>query len=528
MQNNYQNSIDMIYIDPPYNTGNDDFVYPDKFEYTDNKLQEMFGLNDEQLKRLKSIQGKSTHSAWLTFMYPRLYLAKKLLKPEGVIFISIDDNEQANLKLLMDELFGEINFISHQYWKSRTSQNYSDKLISNIGEYILVYAKNITITSEFGKDKSSPTDYKNPDNDVNGAWTSSGIIRDDGRKKYKVTSPTGKEHCEAWLYTEENFNQLNEDGKIYWGKNGDAKPRKKSYLKDWSGNPFISLINNSEITTEKGTNELKELMGERYFDYPKPLKLVLQFLIMNNNKNALVLDFFAGSSTTAHAVMQLNAEDGGNRKFIMVNLPEPTYKINNNGEKIPTKGGEKAFKKGCMDISEFSRKRIRCASQKIQKNNLLNYLGNFDGGFKHYRMVEPNEPAIEKIESFDDAQKKLFDDMISPFSSKSLGVDGNASGVDTILTTWLLADGYSLNSKIEKKEFNGYWANFVEDTRLYLIEGTNWSVEQTKDLLNQIGTNQLSVQTIVLYAYSFDLETVRELELGLKQLNNKVNLVKRF
>lgn len=142
-------------------------------------------------------------------------------------------------------------------------------------------------------------------------------------------------------------------------------------------------------------------------------------------------------------------------------------------------------------------------------------------------MVEPNEPALEKIESFDSVQKKLFDDMITPFSSKSLEVEGNASGIDTILTTWILADGYSFDVKIEQKNFAGYCADFVDDSRLYLIK-KEWGAEQTKDLLNQIGKNQLHIQTIVIYGYSFDLESVRELELSLKQLNKKINLIKRY
>lgn len=333
MQSKYQNSVDLIYIDPPYNTGGDDFAYPDTFKHSDDDLQNMFGLDDEGLRKLKSIQGKATHSAWLTFIYPRISLAKKLLADTGIICVSIDDNEHANLKLLMDEIFGEKNFISSVYWKSRSSQQYSDKYISNVGEYILIFAKNLAQTNEFGKDKNSPPKTRNPDNDPQGEWTDSGIIRDDGRKKYTVTSPSGKTFHEAWLYSEENFNKFNNNNEIWWGENGDSKPRRKNYLKKWNGNPFTSLIN-EEITTDKGTNEVKELFNnKRVFNYPKPTMLILKKILKyaNLNKSSIIMDFFAGSGTTADAVMQLNAEDGGNRKFIMVNSAEPLFTIDNNG-----------------------------------------------------------------------------------------------------------------------------------------------------------------------------------------------------
>lgn len=223
----YRNRVKMIYIDPPYNTGKD-FVYHDnRTESKKEHLENTNQLNEEgQLLENPKTEGKY-HSNWLNMIYPRLYLAKKFLTKDGVIFISIDDNEIDNLKKICNEIFGENNFITQFYWKSRTSQNYSDKYISNIGEYILCYAKDINFTKEFGKDKSSPTNYTNPDNDPNGPWVSSGIIRDDGRKKYEVISPTGKKHFEAWLYTEENFNKLNEEGRIWWGRDGNAKPRKK-------------------------------------------------------------------------------------------------------------------------------------------------------------------------------------------------------------------------------------------------------------------------------------------------------------
>lgn len=365
----------MIYIDPPYNTGKD-FIYHDNLRDTERKYLEITNQLTEEgyLKENAKTEGKY-HSNWLNMIYPRLILAKNLLTNDGIIFISIDDNEVGNLKLICNEIFGENNFVSLFYWKSRTSQNYSDKYVSNIGEYILCYAKNINLTKCFGKDKSSPTNYKNPDNDPNGPWVSSGIIRDDGRKKYEVISPTGKRHFEAWLYTEDNFNKLNNDGKIWWGKDGNAKPRKKSYLKDWDGNPYTSLIVNKEITTEKGTNEVKKILEGKFFDYPKPTKLLFEFMEMNNEKDSIMLDFFSGSASFAHATLKYNDIYNSMNKFILIQIPESLDK------------SSKAYKEGYENICEIGKERIRRAGDKIVEES-----GNtdLDIGFKVFKVDESN------------------------------------------------------------------------------------------------------------------------------------------
>lgn len=547
MQNYYQNSIDMVYIDPPYNTGNDDFIYPDNFEYNDEKLQSMFGLNDEELKRLKTIQGKATHSAWLTFMYPRLYLAKKLLKPEGVIFVSIDDNEQANLKILMDEIFGEGNFVSTFIRKSGISPRLDSKYISIENDYILLYCKNIT-TLDLNQEKPPEDDsYKSKDSHYNrrGKYKLNkldrGSINYSKSLDYPIKAPDktliypgGTEEANGWCWrwSKEKFDWglKNDFIEIKKGKKGWSVYFKQYEFVDNKDNPLVRTIPYKNLLIDKffneyGNREIKDLFGESgLFNYPKPVELISHLIKIIKSENSIILDFFAGSSTTAHAVMQLNAEDGGNRKFIMVNSPEPTYALNNNGEKVPTK----AFKAGFMTIDEFSRERIRLASQKIQNQPKLTLANDFDGGFKHFRVVEPNEPVLDLIDDFKSVKESLFDNMINPFSSDSLGVGGGASGVDTILTTWLLADGYSLDAKIEKKDFVSYSADFVEDTRLYLIKGDGWGAEQTRELLNQIGKNQFSLQTIVYYKYHFDMETVNELQLGLSQLDKNIKLLGRF
>lgn len=289
----YRGKIDVIYIDPPY------------------------GCNDMGEFAEVNYENNITRDNLLSQLSPRIELAHELLSDNGVIFVSIDDKNQAYVKCLLDKYFKESNFISNVYWRSRGSQNYVDPWISNVGEYILIYAKEKNRLSEFNRDKSSPTDYKNPDNDPLGPWTSSGIIRDDGRRKYTVISPKGVKFTKAWLYTEENFNALNAEGRIWWGKNGDSIPRRKSYLKEWSGNPFISAIIQKGLTTEKGTETLKKIFGDSPFPYPKPVELIQLLINLIRKDDAIILDFYAGSGTTGHAVLALNDQVSGKRSFIL-------------------------------------------------------------------------------------------------------------------------------------------------------------------------------------------------------------------
>lgn len=248
---------------------------------------------------------------------------------------------------------------------------------------------------------------------------------------------------------------------------------------------------------------------------------------MVSGKDDTVLDFFAGSSTTADAVMQLNSEDDGHRKFIMVQLPEKTYHINKDGKEVPTKGGKAAYDAGFRSIDQISRERIRRAAKKIREDNELTLPENFDGSFKHYRVVKPIKQTLEEIDDFDPNNTNLFTNMVDGFSSKSLGIDGDATGEETILTTWLAKDGYSFNTNVQDLKFGNYTAYKVEDNRLYLISD-GWGADHTKELLNQLGTHQLNVQSVVIFGYSFNVAELRELENGLKQLDSKVTLIKRY
>lgn len=335
--------VDVIYIDPPYNTGNKDFIYNDNYVDSEDEFR---------------------HSKWLSFMKPRLKLAKNLLKDDGVIFISINDVEQPGLRFVCDEIFGVENFISTLIWKCRNSLYYTEPTISIQTEYILAYSKDITSfwLKAFDKDnldgektmegfyfnrvkkKYDGEGYSNPDNDPNGPFVTSGKVRNDGRPKYTVVSPTGVEHTEAWVYTPEVFKKLDELGQIYWGKDGSAQPRKKSYLKDFIGNVSSNYLADEiaktitasgeikkekyfEIgTTESGTKELNGILENGVFPYPKPSTLIKYLFYLYPRKDAVFLDFFAGSGTSGHALLNLNKEDGGHRQFIL---------CTNNGDKGP-------------------------------------------------------------------------------------------------------------------------------------------------------------------------------------------------
>ncbi|EME7124170.1 DNA methyltransferase [Enterococcus mundtii] len=533
LQQNYANSVDFIYIDPPYNTGSDGFVYPDNFEYSDDQLKDMFALNEDELKRLKSIQGKATHSAWLTFMYPRLYLAKKVLKDSGVIFVSIDDNEQANLKLLMDEVFGQSSFIADFIWQHRkSSQNDTDVSLSH--NYTLAFAKN-RLNYKLNTLPIDVSKFTNPDNDLRGPWVADPFDAPNVRPNltYVITNPTtGEQHLPPrgrhWRTTQEKFASALEDNRIVFGKNGKGRPQMKRFLSEANSkgvNPFT-------IWTHLGTatNATREVMalfsGLKIFSTPKPTELIRELLLIGANKSSVILDFFAGSSTTADAVMQLNAEDGGNRQYIMCTLPEPTFTMNSDGKEVPTKGGETAYKAGYKSIDEISRERIIRAANKIKEENpLLTEAQDF--GFKHYRVIPPTQDTLEKIDYDNQLQLDLLDDMIDAFSSEKLGVAGNAAGMDTILQTYLAKDNYPFDVSIERIDVAGISLPYVNNQRIYIIT-KDWKAENTKALVNAIGKNERVVQTIVVYGYTIEMESLRELEIALNQLENKVNLQVRY
>ncbi|MFW3578363.1 DNA methyltransferase [Vagococcus fluvialis] len=549
LQQNYANSVDFIYIDPPYNTGSDGFVYPDKFEYSDDQLKDMFALNEDELKRLKSIQGKATHSAWLTFMYPRLYLAKKVLKDTGVIFVSIDDNEQANLKLLMDEVFGEGGFTVQFIWsKTSTPPALSNKARSTT-EYVITYEKKTDSKKYFGSLLDNGTVSL-----LNGSNVAKEIIIPAKSAKFgfvqngkieakefdrvnlldEITVKDGINQNEFRIFAQVRWTQKKlyeevQNGTYFTFNTINMNPRFQRTQSTNFKTPNTALYKEIDVdTNESAVRYLSELGLEQVFDYPKPPSLIkyLINMITYNKSTAIILDFFAGSSTTADAVMQLNAEDGGNRQYIMCTLPEPTYTVNSDGTEVPTKGGEIAYKAGYKSIDEISRERIIRAANKIKVEN-PSLAETQDFGFKHYRVVTPNQDTLDKIDYDDQLQIDLFDDMIGAFSGEKLGVAGNADGLDTILQTYLAKDNYKFDVPLRMIDFAGIQLPYVNSQRIYLI-AKNWQAENTKALVNAIGKNELTVQTIVVYGYTLEMESLRELEIALNQLENKVNLQVRY
>ncbi len=544
LQNNYQNKIDVIYIDPPYNTGNDGFVYPDSFEYSDDKLKEMFGMNDDQVARLKSIQGKASHSAWLTFMYPRLALAKRLLANDGVIFISIDDNEASNSIEILNELFGEQNYrntiMVRRYDKNLNQQFISKGLTSmNTGlEYILMYSK--ASKTVFHPSFRDSADKRSKKGYWKGFWNSAdrptmrypllGVFPKEGQWKWKkIVAEEAAQNYQTYIQKFSNEMSLED----YWTLTGKQK---KFIRRNLNGNGKNKGVEHWVAPTNKilRTTNWSDLLISKPseinvpFTNPKSTIVIKKLInISNVNSNGIVLDFFAGSSTTADAVMQLNAEDGGHRKFIMVQLPEKTYHTNSDGSEVPTKGGKAAYEAGFRSIDEISRERIRRAAAKIKADNELTLPADFDGSFKHYRVVKPNRIALERIEEFKPDTDELVLDTVTAFSSDALGVAGNASGEQTVLATWLAKDGYAFDADIQKIDLAGYQGNLIENNRLYLIR-EDWSSKCTEKLLNLLGTHALNLQAVVIFGYSFNLNDLRELENGLKQLDGNVSLIKRY
>lgn len=529
LQTAYANKIDVIYIDPPYNTGNGDFVYPDNFEYTDDQLKDMFDFDDNQVERLKSIQGKASHSAWLTFMYPRLKLARNLLSNEGAIFISIDENEYANLKILMDSIFGENNFIENIVWNKKSSAKGvpPTNMMVGVHEYILSFQKTNGY-SFIGVERNLEEDgFKNPDNDPRGPWRESNIrsTTNSTDKAFTIENPkTGEKYTNTWAFSRDSLKRMIDDKRILWKK---SLPKQKEFMYEMRNKNKAIVSNFGLFDAQINTVYLKNLLGfEKVFSNPKPLQLMKYLISVSLKKEGTVLDFFAGSSTTADAVMQLNAEDGGHRKFIMVQLPEKTYTVNSDGTEVPTKGGKAAYDAGFKSIDEISRERIRRAAKKIREDNELTLPEDFDGSFKHCRVVKPTKQTLEDIDDFDPNNTDLFTNMVKGFSSDNLNIPGDATGEQTILTTWLAQDGYPFDANVQQIQFGNYHAHMV-DNRLYLIN-EGWSSNQTKQLLNQLGTNELHLQTVVLFGYSFNVAELRGLEIGLKQLDGKVNLIKRY
>ena len=382
LQETYLGKIKMIYIDPPYNTGND-FVYEDDFAESAEEYLATSGQVDEQGNRLvKNLDSNGRfHTNWLNMIYPRLKLAKCLLKDDGVIFISIDENEVQNMRKLCDEVFGEQNFISQLGWQKVYSPKNQARYFSNDYEFILCYCRNIEVFSigMLPRTKEMNARYKNPDNDPRGDWKPGDCVGNGERKNgyYDVVSPiTGKVYNvprgKHWVYAPDTMVQLLAENRIYFGKDGNAFPAIKQFLCDVSGRRPSSLLMYEDYGhTDMAKKDLIKLFQDLEqvpFDTPKPVKLIKMLSIIGSGKDDFILDFFSGSATTAQSIMELNSEDdGSNRKYILVQMPEP-LEDNPGAEKI-----------GIYTISDVGKERIRRAAKKIAEENSE---AKFDSGFR--------------------------------------------------------------------------------------------------------------------------------------------------
>lgn len=439
----YLGKVKMIYIDPPYNTGND-FVYEDDFTQSMDEYRENSGQFDDDGNRLvKNMDSNGRfHTDWLNMIYPRLKLAKDLLTLDGFVVISIDDNESQNMHYICNEIFGETNFVASVVWQKIHSIKNDAKYFSENHEYALIYAKSIddvTIHLLPRTDEMNSR-YKNPDNDPRGPWQSGDLVASGERSNghFWVISPkSGKKfdvpQGKHWVYSQENLTNMVKDNQVWFGEDGNSFPRKKRFLSDvQDGRTPNTLWLAEEVGhNQTATREVKLLFdNNKYFDFPKPVAYLEQFIRILADKECFTMDFFSGSATTAHAVMQLNAKDNGNRKYIMVQLPE---KIDEKSE---------AYKAGYKNICEIGKERIRRAARKIAEENPE---AKFDSGFRVLKCDSSNMKDIyyNPVE----IQQTLFDIYIDNIKEDRTPED--------LLFQVMLDLGVLLSSKIEETTIAG-------------------------------------------------------------------------
>ena len=536
LKNAYSEKIKMIYIDPPYNTGSDGFVYKDDRKYTKEDLAELTNITEEEAQRILSFntKGSNRHSAWLTFMYPRLLTARELLSDDGVIFISIDGNEVSQLKLLCDEVFGEENFVEFFSWtKTSTPPALSNK-VRKTNEYILCYEKNKNSYKYFGEE-------------VDGGDQP---LLNNGNKEGCLNIPKEKIrfNLEDGLYQAGTYHRIklletieikdnvsNKDllieGKFKWqqsfldseiekGTTFIIKSNKFSvrfqrfedesykaptnYFKDKIISPILDKENKNIDTNETASSQLEELFGIKIFDFSKPISLIkyLINMVSKTDPNSLILDFFSGSATTAHAVMQLNAEDGGNRKFIMVQIQE----------EIDPKKSKVAYD-FCVDelkqepvITTIGKERIKRAANKIKKENESNTM---DLGFKLFKTKSIPEKYIERMK--DENNELLVTKMLSKEELQAL------------LITWKTYDGYPLTKELKTVQF-GKYNSYVVDRILYLVN-TDFNLENLLEFIKKLDSDgDFVINKIVIFGYHFNSDILLTIKDMVTTYRNKKSI----
>lgn len=530
----YAEQVKVIYIDPPYNTGSDGFVYNDKFSFSADELARRLDVSLERATRILQMirRGSASHAAWLTFMLPRLTFARDLLAKDGVIFISIDDNEQAYLKCLCDEVFGEENLVGQVIWKNATDNNPTN--IATEHEYILCYTKDKESLEPIWKSKVSAIkdlliekgkeltaqysgerlqqvwkqwfsqnksqlgvleDYKFIDKD--GVYAGSRSVHNPGKNGYHydiihpVTGKVCKEPLMGYRFPEASMRKLIDEGRIIFGDDETKLVEIKVYASEYQ-DKFSSVL---EYDGRTAANELRALFPEhkQIFKNPKPTFLIEHILSFIELGDSYIVDFFGGSSTTAHTIYELNNRDGGCRKYILVQWQEEC------------KQDSEAYRAGYRTIDQIGMERIKRAAKKIREANPL-FAG--DLGFKHFTLEEPKEDALLLMEEFDPTYNPV----------STLTAEG--FGVDAVLRTWLVADGYGLTEDAEEIDLAGYTA-YYKGNHLYLINPDDtFTAGSIVALMDKYNGEAFSPQNIVIFSYSFGSTHREELQKNLRTLKD--------
>mgnify|MGYP002623907657 CR=1 FL=1 len=530
----YADQVKVIYIDPPYNTGSDGFVYNDKFSFSAEELARRLDVSLERATRILQMtrRGSASHAAWLTFMLPRLTFARDLLAKDGVIFISIDDNEQANLKCLCDEVFGEENLIGQVIWKNATDNNPTN--IATEHEYILCYTKDKESLEPIWKSKVSAIkdlliekgkeltaqysgerlqqawkqwfsqnksqlgvleDYKFIDED--GVYAGSRSVHNPGKNGYHyniihpVTGKVCKEPLMGYRFPEASMRKLIDEGRIIFGDDETKLVEIKVYASEYQ-DKFSSVL---EYDGRTAANELRTLFPEhkQIFKNPKPTFLIEHILSFIELGDSYIVDFFGGSSTTAHTIYELNNRDGGSRKYILVQWQEEC------------KQDSEAYRAGYRTIDQIGMERIKRAAKKIREANPI-FAG--DLGFKHFTLEEPKKDALLQMEEFDPTYNP-----VSTLTAEDFGVDA-------VLRTWLVADGYGLTEDAEEIDFAGYTA-YYKGNHLYLINPDDaFSPSSIVALMDKYNGEAFSPQNIAIFTYSFGTTHREELQKNLRTLKD--------
>ena len=527
----YAKKVKCIYIDPPYNTGSDGFVYNDSFSFTADELSDKLSISDDQAKRILDLtkRGSASHSAWLMFMYPRLLLARDLLTEDGVIFISIDDNEQANCKLVCDDVFGENNFLTCVSRATGTPTGGGFDGLVNELDYILVYARDIA-TAVINRLEMSEEDteiYNEIDENGN-RFLSRSLRRTGGEDRredrptmyYPLTAPDGKEiypigptgYESRWICGPETAKQLKEAGLLFWKKKmllGEEvwHPYQKYYLDNRTKAPgniwkdFICADDSHEFLwddiegNKKATRDIRDLFdGVKVFETAKPVGLIEKIVLIGSNSEDIIVDFFSGSATTAHVVMKINCTNGNShRKYVLIQLPESV------------KEGSDAAKAGFRTIDQIGEERIIRAANKIRTEHPDT---TADLGFRHFTLAEPSAETLDKLEKFEPT--------IEYFLGNTVLQD---FGVPTVLATWLVRDGYGFTAPVQSVDFAGYTGYYM-DKHLYLInpELKNEAIAAIAEKYETDGA--FNPENVVLCGYSFTWTEIESLKGNLARLKD--------